>query len=114
MSYDKALDKMYEGYREFPGEALLQQIHRGDLMAVSGGRWAQVNKYEVKFPVGSGYSVRVRLSFWDTWEVTRVFEREGKAFVKETWEDVYAFDVSRAVYEASCYHHSKADLVSRR
>lgn len=115
MSYDKALDMMYKDYREFDMvRDLVPQIHRWDLMAVSGGRATQLNKYEASFPVGQGYSVRVRLSFMDTWEVQRVFEREGKAFIKEVWEDVYADEVSRAVYEASCYHHSKDELVSRR
>jgi hypothetical protein len=114
MSYDNLLDTMYEGYREFNLERdLLPQIHRGDLLAVSGGRREQLNKYEANFPVGKGYSVRVKLSFWDTWEVERVFEREGKAWLKERWDDVYAFDVSDVVYKASCYHHTKADLESR-
>lgn len=114
MSYDKALDKMYAGYREFDMiRDLVPQINRWDLMAVSGGRATQINKYEAKFPVGQGYSVRVKLGFMDTWEVERVFEREGKAWVKETWTDVYAFDVSQVVYWASCYHHSKEELQSR-
>jgi hypothetical protein len=115
MSYDKALDMMYKGYREFDLERdLMPQLNIMDVLATSGGRRAQLNKYEAKFPVARGYSVRVRLSFMDTWEVTRVFEREGKAFIKETWSDVYADEVSRALYEASCYHHTKEDLVSRR
>ena len=114
MSYDKTLDRIYAGYREFNLERdLLPQIHVGDLMAISGGRREQMNKYEAKFPVGHGYSVRVKLSFMDTWEVERVFEREGKAFVKEVWHDVYAPEVSTVAYWASCYHHTKEDLISR-
>lgn len=115
MSYDKLLDKMYAGYREFDLERdLMPQLHIMDVMAVSGGRREQLNKYEAKFPVARGYSVRVKLGFMDTWEVERVFEHEGKATVKEVWHDVYAFEVSRALYEASCYHHTKEDLASRR
>jgi hypothetical protein len=111
MSYDKVLDKIYAGYREFDLERdLIPQIRFWDLAAVSGGRRAQINKYEAKFPVGAGYSVRVKLGFMDTWEVERVFEREGKVWVKERWEDVYAFDVSDVVYKASCYHHTKEQL----
>ena len=111
MSYDKVLDKMYEGYREFDLERdLIPQIRMWDLAAVSGGRREQLNKYEAKFPVGAGYSVRVKLSFMDTWEVERVFEREGKAWLKERWDDVYAFDVSDVLYKASCYHHTKEQL----
>ena len=111
MSYDKVLDKMYAGYREFDLERdLIPQINAWDLMAVSGGRREQLNKYEAKFPVGKGYSVRVKLGFMDTWEVERVYEREGKAWCKEVWHDVYAWEVSRAVYEASCYHHTKEEL----
>jgi hypothetical protein len=111
MGYDNLLDKVYEGYREFDLERdLMPQIRVWDLMAVSGGRREQLNKYEAKFPVGHGYSVRVKLSFMDTWEVERVFEREGKAFLKERWDDVYAFDVSDVVYKASCYHHTKESL----
>lgn len=111
MSYDKTLDKIYAGYREFDLERdLIPQIRGWDLMAVSGGRCAQINKYEARFPVGRGYSVAVKLSFMDTWEVERVFEREGKAFVKEVWHDVYAMEVSDVIYKASCYHHSKESL----
>ena len=101
MSYDNALEKMYQGYREFDLERdLIPQIQVMDLLAVSGGRRTQLNKYEAKFPVGKGYSVRVKLGFMDTWEVERVFEREGKVFLKETWSDVYAWEVSRAVNTA--------------
>ena len=114
MSYDKLLDKMYAGYREFDLERdLIPQLNMWDLMAVSGGRREQLNKYEAKFPVGHGYSVRVKLGFMDTWEVERVFEREGTAWCKEVWHDVYAPEVSQVVYWASCYHHTKEDLVSR-
>jgi hypothetical protein len=114
MGYDKLLDKMYAGYREFDLERdLIPQIRMWDLAAVSGGRREQLNKYEASFPVGKGYHVRVKLGFMDTWEVERVFEREGKAWVKEVWHDVYAFDVSDVVYKASCFHHSKDELESR-
>jgi len=114
MSYDNTLDKIYSGYREFDLERdLIPQIRMWDLAAVSGGRRTQINKYEADFPVGKGYSVRVKLGFMDTWQVERVFTREGKAWVKETWDDVYAFDVSDAVYKASCFHHTKQDLESR-
>lgn len=115
MSYDKVLDKVYAGYREFDLERdLIPQIHRGDLMAISGGQRSQLNKYEANFPAGKGYHVRVKLSFLDLWEVERVYVREGKATLKETWSEVYADEVSRAVYEASCFHHTKADLQRTR
>ena len=114
MSYDKTLDKIYAGYREFDLERdLMPQLHVMDVMATSGGRREQMNKYEAKFPVGRGYSVRVKLGFMDTWEVERVFEREGKATVKDVWHDVYAPEVSQVVYWAGCYHHSKEELLSR-
>jgi len=83
-------------------------------MAVSGGERAQINQYEADFPVGKGYHVRVKLGFMDTWEVERVFVREGRVFIKEVWTDVYAPEVSTALYEASCFHHTKAELQSRR
>lgn len=114
MSYDKTLDKIYSGYREFDLERdLMPQLHVMDVLATSGGRREQMNKYEAKFPVARGYSVRVKLGFMDTWEVERVFEREGKATVKEVWHDVYAPEVSQVVYWAGCYHHSKEELLSR-
>ena len=113
MSYDKTLDKIYSGYREFDLERdLMPQLHVMDVMATSGGRREQMNKYEAKFPVARGYSVRVKLGFMDTWEVERVFEREGKATVKEVWHDVYAPEVSQVLYWAGCYHHSKEELLS--
>ena len=114
MGYDKLLDKMYAGYREFDLERdLMPQLNMWDVLATSGGRREQLNKYEAKFPVGSGYSVRVKLGFMDTWEVERVFEREGKAWLKEVWHDVYAPEVSQVLYWAGCYHHSKDELLSR-
>ena len=113
MSYDKTLDKIYSGYREFDLERdLMPQLQVMDVLATSGGRREQMNKYEAKFPVGRGYSVRVKLGFMDTWEVERVFEREGKATVKEVWHDVYAPEVSQVLYWAGCYHHSKEELLS--
>jgi hypothetical protein len=114
MTYDNTLDKIYSGYREFDLERdLIPQIRFWDLAAISGGRRAQINKYEADFPVGQGYSVRVKLSFMDTWEVERVFSREGKVWVKEVWHDVYAPEVSQVAYWASCYHHTKEELLSR-
>ena len=114
MSYDKLLDKMYAGYREFDLERdLMPQLNMWDVLATSGGRREQLNKYEAKFPVGHGYSVRVKLGFMDTWEVERVFEREGTARLKAVWHDVYAPEVSQVLYWAGCYHHSKDELQSR-
>lgn len=114
MSYDNTLDRIYSGYREFSlDQDLMPQVHIGDLMAISGGRRAQINKYEADFPVGKGYHVRVKLSFLDLWEVERVFVREGKVTVKEVWHEVYAPEVSRAMYEASCFYHTKEDLQNR-
>jgi hypothetical protein len=114
MSYDNLLDKIYSEYRAFDLERdLMPQLRMWDVMATSGGRREQLNKYEAKFPVGKGYSVRVKLGFMDTWEVERVFEREGKAWVKATWTDVYASEVSDVVYKAGCYHHTKEELDRR-
>jgi hypothetical protein len=114
MTYDKVLDKMYAGYREFDLERdLIPQIRFWDLAAISGGRRTQINKYEADLPVGKGYHVRIKLSFMDTWEVERVFEREGKTFVKEVWHDVYAPEVSQVAYWASCFHHTKEELMSQ-
>jgi hypothetical protein len=115
MSYDKVLDKIYSGYREFDLERdLIPQVNVGDLMCISGGQRTQINKYEADFPAGKGYHVRVKLGFMDTWEVERVYVREGKVTVKEVWHDVYAWDVSRAMYEASCFHHTKEQLQQTR
>ena len=55
MGYDKLLDKMYAGYREFDLERdLMPQLNVMDVLATSGGRREQLNKSEAQFPVGSG------------------------------------------------------------
>ena len=113
MSYEKLLDKIYEGYREFPGEVLVQQVGR-NMMAISGGQWSQPNKYEVEMHAGRDFYVKVRLGFMDTWEVDRVQRIEGRDFVRETWKDVYAWEVGEACYQASCYLQGKEHFAPLR
>lgn len=81
---------------------ILAQIGRLNLCAISGGRVTPIES-GVELPVGSGYVVRVELTALDYYEVSRVFRRGGKEFVKGVRSDVDCFQVADAAYYASCF-----------
>lgn len=84
-----------------PTEAV-SHIGRMNVAAISGGRVHTVNT-SVVMPVSSGYHVVVSLNYNDTYNVRRVFVRNGSASVKEQWIGVYADQVGEVAYTASCY-----------
>lgn len=81
---------------------MASQIGFGNLLAISGGRIRPIES-GIELPVGSGYSVRVELSALDYYEVSRVFKRGGKVFVKGVRSDVDCFQLADAAYYASCF-----------
>ena len=82
----------------------LAQIGRGNVLAISGGRFRQEGDVLV-LPVAHGYSVEVELDPSDTYTVRRVFTRSGAPTVKAEVTDVYCDEVGEMAYRASCYHH---------
>lgn len=82
----------------------LEQIDRTTVLAVSGGRIHYGVDGSLILPVRYGYAVRVTLTARDTYTVERIFTRSGRTTVKGVREDVYADQLSDAVYVASCYH----------
>jgi hypothetical protein len=74
----------------------------GNIFAISGGRIKPIEN-GIELPVGSGYHVRVELNGMDYYDVSRIFRRGGKEFVKGVRNDVDCFQVSEAAYYASCF-----------
>jgi hypothetical protein len=83
---------------------LLEQIGRMNWLALSGGRYEVFNS-TVFLPVSRGYWVAVTLTAADDYTVSRIFIRAGKISVKETFEGVYAENISEVAYRASCYEN---------
>lgn len=81
---------------------LVQQIGRGNVLAISGGR-IQVRETNVTLPVHAGYRVTVDLAGNDTYTVRRIFERGPKTWIKGEVDNVYADQLGEIAYQASCY-----------
>lgn len=81
---------------------MLRQVGRMNLLAISGGRVNPI-EFGIELLVGSGYSVRVELTAMDYYEVSRIFKRSGKEWVKGTRSDVDCFQLADAAYFASCF-----------
>lgn len=86
----------------FSAETLVQQIGRGNVLAISGGR-VQVREYGITLPVHAGYRVEIDLEPSDTYTVRRVFVRGHKTWVKGEVTNVYCDQVGETAYQASCY-----------
>lgn len=80
----------------------LDQIGRGNVLAISGGRAVDAGN-SVILPVSAGYYVAVSLDANDTYTVRRVFVRAGRASVKAEWTDIYCDQVGEIAYRASCF-----------
>ena len=93
---------------------MLAQIGRMNLLAISGGRVTPIES-GIELPVGSGYRVRVELTAMDYYEVSRVFKRGGKEYIKGVRHDVDCFQLSEAAYFASCFRsYSEDEWVTKR
>lgn len=81
-----------------------QQIGGMTILAVSGGRRVVISETVMELPVAKGYTVRVTYNHVpDLYVVERLYRRAGKTVVKGALTDVYADELSEAVYGASCY-----------
>lgn len=82
----------------------LRQIGRGNVLAISGGRWATTEEGTLVLPIRYGYAVEVDLAANDTYTVRRTLTRSGVRSVKGERTDVYCDELGEAAYRASCYH----------
>ena len=98
--YRIEMDKQEDNYSTCNARVLVDQIGRGNVMAISGGR-VIVAPEGVLLPVANGYWVTVHLTSADTYVVRRAYHRAGKTTWKQEWEDVYADQVGAIAYEAS-------------
>ena len=89
---------------------LTNQIGRGNVLAISGGR-VEI-QYDgtvadpvaaVILPVRYGYAVRITLAANDTYTVERIFTRSGRTTVRGVRENVYCDEVGEIAYRASCF-----------
>lgn len=86
----------------FDAQTLVQQIGRGNVLAISGGR-VKVRESGITLPVHQGYRVEIDLAGNDTYTVRRVFARGTKTWIKGERTNVYCDEVGETAYEASCY-----------
>lgn len=82
---------------------MANQIARMTLLAISGGRIRPIES-GIELPVSNGYSVRIELNAMDYYEVSRIFKRGSKEWVKGKRSDVDCFALSEAAYFASCFN----------
>jgi hypothetical protein len=80
--------------RPFNENELLNQIGRGVVAAISGGRFGQSTITKllevIDLPCGAGYRVSIELGWNDEWVVTRQFVRKGVIFKKEQSKAYFA------------------------
>jgi hypothetical protein len=88
--------------RDLDVDALLAQIGRGNVLAISGGR-VRLTETGIVLPVAAGYRVEIDLEANDTYTVRRVFVRGARRFVKVERTNVYCDEVGEIAYRASCY-----------
>ena len=93
-----------ETFRDCDADAIIGQIGRMNLMAISGFRVTRRNT-GVTLPVGAGYSVTVDLDWDDTYVVRRVFKRGAKVWIKGEQRNVYCEEVGEVAYRASCFRN---------
>lgn len=96
-----------ETFRECDTRQTVAQIGMMNMLAICGGR-IEHRKTGITMKVGQGYSVTVDLDFSDTYVVRLVFTRGGKTWVKGERREVYADEIARVAYNASCYHNNYA------
>lgn len=92
---------------------IVRQINRMTLLSISGGRVKPIES-GIELPVSNGYSVRIELTAMDYYEVSRVFKRGAKEFIKGVRTDVDCFELSEVAYFASCFRsYDEVEWVSK-
>lgn len=96
---------------------MVDQIGRGNLMAISGGR-VELLSNGIELPVGRGYRVIVQLDpSSDTYVVTREYHKRVRG-VQSVYRhgqrrEVYADQLGETAYVASCFSsYDKDEWVS--
>jgi hypothetical protein len=85
-------------------DAMLSQISRMTVLAVSGGRVRRTGPVTLTFEVGKGYRVEVEHDRGsDTYIVRRTFIRGQKRWIKGEVDYVHAEELDETVYLASCF-----------
>lgn len=83
--------------------ALIAQIGRMNILAISGGR-KHLNGGTLVLPVGSGYSVEIDYREGsDDYTVRRVFTRGIKRWIKGEISGVYCDEVGEIAYRAHAF-----------
>lgn len=101
--------------RDCDPSEVIRQIGRMNLLAISGGVWAQLRDSETQeraigvwMPCGTGRAVEVSLDFDDTYRVRRVRrivkgENKNQGIVEHEVTGIYCDEVAEAAYRASCW-----------
>jgi len=83
----------------------IMHIGRGNFLAISGGRFTDLNESIIALPVHYGYTVEFEyLPGPDLYEVRRMFRRGTRIFCKGVETRLYCDQVSESAYRASCFH----------
>ena len=83
---------------------MLHQIGAMNVMAVSGGRWRELEPGVIELPVAYGYRVEVAYDqMRDTYTVRRRWISGARQAMKGEITDVHAGELGQVVYLASCY-----------
>ena len=88
--------------REIDWAQLRRQLGM-NLLAISGGRWAQEGASTIRLQAGAGFHVLITLECDDTYTVRRIFVRGSKMFDHGVRRNVYCDEVSEVAYFASCF-----------
>lgn len=79
-------------------------VGRMNLLAISGGRVRFLDDTTIELPVRYGYSVVIAYDAGaDLYNVSRVFTRGAKRWIKKVWTGVYVDALGDTAYRASCY-----------
>jgi hypothetical protein len=85
-------------------QAMMKQISRTTVLAVSGGRVRRTGPVALTFEVGKGYRVEAEFDRGsDTYTVRRIYIRGQKRWVKGEVDYVHAEELDETVYLASCF-----------
>ena len=97
-------DGANDNFAQCDPQALISQIGRGQLAAISGGR-VLTRATGVTLPVGSGYEVTIDLAADDTYTVRRVRVQDREARILGERTGVYCDEAGEAAYRASCFEN---------
>ena len=89
-------------------QEIARQVGRMNILSISGGRVRAIDN-GIELPVSNGYSVRIELTAGDDYNVSRIFKRGAKEWVKGTAEGIYFDQVGNFAYYAGMFRSHEAD-----